>query len=222
MFWFNNIFSTEPIVCLFLPLGRLGGFEAHYPTRHLAPHLQAHEDMHERRPSKEAQIWHDCANSGKNARQVKNLLCPPLLNRRITGYLIADITLIWWCGAYQYCLKLLLYRCIQRHCSFWDEFSRSLFILFFFSSFFSNVISRFYLCPPFFSTDTAFTGAKYWLFIFLTVKRWTTVNTIFKWLNNLWRSAWWSAALLQWIYSLSCIWNGLTIRKSHYKETGPL
>lgn len=130
---FSSVSSQQNLLLYFWPSGRLGGFEAHYPARHLAPHLQAHEDMHERRSSEEAQIWHDCANSGKNAGQVKKnkLFCPPILNRQITGYLTPDITLIWWCGAYQYCLKLLLYRRIQRHCSFWDEFSSSLFILFF-------------------------------------------------------------------------------------------
>lgn len=40
--------------CLFLPSDRLRGFETHYPPWHLTTHLQAHEDMHERRPSEEA------------------------------------------------------------------------------------------------------------------------------------------------------------------------
>lgn len=33
----------------------------------------------------------------------------------------------WWCGAYQYCLKILLCCCIQGHCSFsfWEKFSSS-------------------------------------------------------------------------------------------------
>lgn len=35
----------------------------------------------------------------------------------------------WWCGAYQYCLKLWHCCCIQGHCSscFWDKYSSSYF-----------------------------------------------------------------------------------------------
>lgn len=39
-----------------------------------------------------------------------NLLCPPVLKQ------ISNPK--WWCGAYQYCLKLLLCCCIQHHYSF--------------------------------------------------------------------------------------------------------
>lgn len=41
----------------------------------------------------------------------------------------------WWCGAYQYCLKILLCCCIQGHCSFsfWEKFSSShIFYIFYF------------------------------------------------------------------------------------------
>lgn len=39
---------------LFSLLGCPGGSETHHPTRDLSPHLQAHEDMHERRSRQEA------------------------------------------------------------------------------------------------------------------------------------------------------------------------
>lgn len=48
-----SFLQYQTSVC-FLLSGCLGGFEAHYPTWHIATHLQAHEDMHEWRPSKEA------------------------------------------------------------------------------------------------------------------------------------------------------------------------
>lgn len=47
-------YFTKLIVCLIWLSGCPGGFEAHYPSWHITPHLQADEDMHERRSSKEA------------------------------------------------------------------------------------------------------------------------------------------------------------------------
>lgn len=49
----------------------------------------------------------------------------------------------WWCGAYQYCLKLLHCCCIQGHCSscFWDEYSSGYFYNCFVFLFIFNVMS---------------------------------------------------------------------------------
>lgn len=108
--------------------------------------------------------------------------CPPVLDRISYPR--------WWCGAYQYCLKLLFCRCIRRHCSFcfWDESSSSHFFYIVFV-FLVNVILRFCFRRHWF-TDTASASRNQ--------MDWVQSPRLI----NLWRSAWQSAALLQRISGL--------------------
>lgn len=147
------------------------------------------------------------------------------MNRRKPRFFffIPDMTLIWWCGAYQYCLKLLLYRCIRRHCSFcfWDESSSSHFfyiIFFLLSLFFLNVISSFYYRLCHWSADTV---SELSTDCSSSKPQTRGLSTIFfKWPNSLWRSAWQC-----WIVPVNLrpyfIQRGLTIKKSPSKDTAP-
>lgn len=84
----------------------------------------------------------------------------------------------WWCGAYQYCLKILLCCCIQRHCSFsfWDKFSSS--HIFYIFIFLNRDIKLLFV--SYFVTDLL---SATWNYMDM-------YNLQTSWLNNLWMSAW--------------------------------
>lgn len=69
---------------LFSPLGGTRGTAAHHPARHIPPHLQANEDLHERGPRQEAKIRHDCAHPREDARQMKTALVDDPANTEFT------------------------------------------------------------------------------------------------------------------------------------------
>lgn len=128
---------------------------------------------------------------------MKILLCPPVLNQISYPK--------WWCGAYQYCLKLILCCCIQRYCSscFWDKFSSGyifyivFLFVFYFSMWYQVVICVFFVTDPLSA-------------IWNHMDEYNLLQSSRQ--NNLWRSAW-QSALLHWILGLI-----LYLEWVHYKK----
>lgn len=129
-FWLNqlitfkacwNCFSIAPYLvlpaCSFRLPWRAWGPPSHLEYRHIFASLWRYAWTKTRRRGLNliwlCQFWKKCRTNKRN-KSFRALLFWTRYDK-------------WWCGAYQYCLKILLCCCIQGHCSFsfWEKFSSS-------------------------------------------------------------------------------------------------
>lgn len=167
-----NCFSIAPYLvlpaCSFRLPWRAWGPQSHLEYRHIFASLWRYAWTKTRRRGLNliwlCQFWKKCRTNKKN-KSFRALLFWTRYDK-------------WWCGAYQYCLKILLCCCIQGHCSFcfWEKFSSS--HIFYILNFFLIVISDSYLCLC--VTDLPSTPWNYA----------DKYNLLISQLNNLWMSAW--------------------------------